>query len=76
MNFYTGDLLDLSGMNVEAVFSDGTVQEISDYSIMTETELPFMEPGKQTVTIKYLDKTFDFEINVINSIFAFTQQPV
>ena len=76
LNFYTGDLLDLSGMNVEAVFSDGTVKEISDYSIMTETELPFMEPGKQTVTIKYLDKTFDFEINVINSIFAFTQQPV
>lgn len=76
MNYYTGDVFDSSEMVVEAVFNDGTVKEISDYTVVPGISTPLTEIGKQTVSISYLDKTVDFEVTVTNSIFAFTQQPI
>lgn len=72
-NYYTGGTLDLAGLELVAVFSDGTVSVVNDYTV---TETPdFAEAGKQTVTLSYLDKQVSFPITVFKTYLAFSEQP-
>lgn len=75
MNYYINDMLDLSGMIVEAAFNDGTIKEITDYTVF-EISKPLANIGNKTVTISWLDKQVEFNVTVKNLPLYFTEQPL
>lgn len=75
MNYYINDILDLSGMIVEAVFSDGTVKEITDYTV-SEISKPLANIGNKAVKILWLDKQVEFNVTVKNLPLYFIEQPL
>lgn len=62
-NYYINDILDLSGMIVEAFFNDGTIKEISDYTV-SEISKSLSHIGSKTVKISWLDKETEFNVTV------------
>lgn len=75
MNYYINDILDLSGMIVEAAFSDGTVREITDYTV-SEISKPLANIGNKAVKILWLDKQVEFNVTVKNLPLYFIEQPL
>ena len=61
--YIQGDELDLSGLTVKAVYSDGSSKEIAagDYTVSGYDPNTV---GEQTVTVTYEDKTADFTVTV------------
>ncbi|MBD5412011.1 MAG: hypothetical protein HDR51_04595 [Treponema sp.] len=74
-NYYINDILDLSGMIVEAFFNDGTIKEISDYTV-SEISKSLSHIGSKTVKISWLDKETEFNVTVKNLPIYFTEQPL
>ena len=65
--YVEGDALSTLGLQIEAVYSDGTVETISDSSVLGIFPLVFEEAGEQTVTISYRGKTCTFQVEVEKS---------
>ena len=62
LKYKNGESFDSSGLVVTATYSDGTVQETTDYTLSS----PDMSSvGTKTVTITYDDQTATFDIEVI-----------
>ncbi len=61
--YQVGEPLDLRGMAVKAVYSDGTQATVGNYTVVTEN--PTGSAGKIPVTIAYSGKTAELEITVI-----------
>lgn len=60
-NYRTGEKLDLTGMVVEAVYSDGAVNVITDYAV---SEYDFSTAGTKTITLTYEGFTAAFTVEV------------
>lgn len=58
-----GDELDLSGMVVNGINTDASVRIIENYTVSGYSPT---KTGKQTITVKYLDKTAQFDITMNN----------
>ena len=70
-----GTALDTSGLKVEAVYSDGKAEEITDYTL---TGYDMNSVGPQTITVEYLGFTASFNITVAAKSMigiAITQKP-
>lgn len=59
-----GEELDLSGLVLEAAYSDGSAKEITDTALMVVTGYDKNTVGVQTVTVSYEGKTTSFEVTV------------
>ena len=59
--YKTGEKLDLTGMAVEAVYSDGTVNVITDYTV---SGFDKSKTGEQIVVVTYKGKTAEFKVTV------------
>lgn len=62
-----GDALNTLGLQIEALYSDGTTEVISDTSVLGIFPLVFDEAGEQDVTISYKGKTCTFQVEVEKS---------
>ena len=60
VEYYVGEILDLSGLIIEGTYNNGVTKEITDYTVSKLTD----NPGKQTVTVSYNGKTVSFEVEV------------
>ena len=70
-----GTALDTSGLKVEAVYSDGKAEEITDYTL---TGYDMNSVGPQTVTVEYMGFSASFNITVAAKSMigiAITQKP-
>ena len=56
--------IDLSGIELELVYSDGTKEIIDDVSKMTASGLDSGKVGEQNITVKYQSYSFDYSIKV------------
>lgn len=61
LTYNPGDKLDLSGMVVNGINTDGSVRTIENYTVSGYSET---KTGTQTITVKYLDKTAKFDITM------------
>jgi len=61
-DYYVGDTLDTTGMVVIAVYSDGTLKNVTDGVVCAP--LTFEETGKILVTISFDNKESTFTVNV------------
>lgn len=59
-----GDLLDLSGLQVKAFYSDHTEKVITNYTTNPQDRSQLATSGMIKVTVEYQGKTAEFEINV------------
>ncbi len=59
-----GDLLDLSGLEVKAFYSDDAEETITDYITNPQDRSQLVTSGIVKVTVEYQGKTDEFEINV------------
>ena len=57
--------LDLTGLVLNVVYSDGSSATVSDYSAMTALGYDMSQIGEQTVTVEYAGKTVTFGILVV-----------
>ena len=65
-NYSTGDSFEPAGLVLEAVYTDGTTETVTNYT--TDFDKVVTEPGtEKKVTITYGGKTVTFPINVSNS---------
>ncbi len=65
-NYSTGDSFEPAGLVLEAVYTDGTTETVTNYT--TDFDKVVAEPGSEKkVTITYGGKTVTFPINVSNS---------
>lgn len=62
LKYKNGESFDSSGLVVTATYSDGTVQETTDYTLSSPD---MSSAGTKTVTITYGDQTATFDIEVI-----------
>lgn len=62
LKYKRGESFDSSGLIVTATYSDGTVQETTDYTLSSPD---MSSAGTKTVTITYDDQTATFDIEVI-----------
>ncbi len=62
-----GDALNTLGLQIEAMYSDGTTEVISDTSVLGIFPLVFDEAGEQDVTVSYKGKTCTFKVTVEKS---------
>lgn len=62
LKYKNGESFDSSGLVVTATYSDGTVQEITDYTLSSPD---MSSAGTKTVTITYDEQTATFDIEVI-----------
>lgn len=67
LEYELGDLFDLSGIEVKAIYSDGSEKVITDYSCSLAQGSYLLSIGQKTITIEYKEKTASFEINVKDS---------
>ena len=58
-----GEELDLTGMVVKAVYSDGSEKDVSDYEVTGYDKNTY---GPQTITVKFGGKNAAFTVNVID----------
>ena len=63
--YETGDELDLTGLVINAIYSDETKEEITNYSI---SNVDMSTAGTKTVTVTYEGRTATFVITVNNKI--------
>ena len=63
-DYYTGDTLDLTGLEVTAKYSDNTVAAVTDYTANPANGTVFSVIKEETVTITYQGKTASFKVNV------------
>ena len=63
-DYYTGDALDLTGLEVTAKYSDNTVAAVTDYTANPANGTVFSAIKEETVTITYQDKTASFKVKV------------
>ena len=64
INIYKGEELDLSGLKVKAIYSDGTFEYIDNYNV---SGFYSEQVGNQIITITYQEKTATFSINVLEN---------
>lgn len=69
LEYTKGESLDLTGMVVEAVYSDGSKKEISDYTVSKLEE----KTGKQKVIVNYEGKTAEFTVEVVEKSIPVTE---
>ena len=60
--FLQGEALDLSGLKVTAVFTDGTEEEVTDYVV---TGFDSSEVGTNTITINYSGATATIDLDIV-----------
>lgn len=48
-----GEALDVSGMKVTAVYTDGSESEVTDYTVSPSVGQTLVEPGKHTIMVSY-----------------------
>ena len=65
LKYYQNEVLDLSGMVVTAIYSDGSSADVTDYTI--EGYRPQLL-GTQTVVVKYNELSTTFEVSVIEPV--------
>lgn len=75
MHYYTGDTLDLTGIEIEAIFSDGHTEDVTNFILENQETQIFNTAGDNILEFSYLDKTIDLKIGVSKSLFEFIQQP-
>lgn len=63
LNYYVGQSLDLTGMQVMASYNDGTKVQVNDYAV---TGYDPAKSGPQTVTVSYGGYSDTFQVNVEN----------
>ena len=63
VTYYTGDTLDLSGLELTVSYNNGDVKTIASGYICEPTVLE--EAGKQTITVIYGEKSCTFDVTVI-----------
>ena len=61
---YKSDRLDLTGLTLEVVYSDGTKEVMSDLSDIKATGFDNTKLGTQTITLEYEDAKADFDVTV------------
>ena len=62
-----GDALNTLGLQIEALYSDGSTEVISDTSVLGIFPLVLEEAGEQEVTVSYKGKTCTFRVEVEKS---------
>ena len=63
-DYYTGDALDLTGLEVTAKYSDNTTSVVTDYTANPANGTVFSAIKEETVTITYQGKTASFKVKV------------
>ena len=63
-DYYTGDALDLTGLEVTAKYSDNTTSVVADYTANPANGTVFSAIKEETVTITYQQKTATFKVTV------------
>ena len=63
-DYYTGDALDLTGLEVTAKYSDNTVAAVTDYTANPANGTVLSAIKEERVTISYQDKTASFKVKV------------
>lgn len=76
--YYINEKLDLSGLKMVALKTDGTTYEITDYECEPSdgSVLSPVKNNKQTVKVSYNNLEFDFDVNVYSSFLEFYENPV
>ena len=67
LKYSEGDALNTLGLQIEAVYSDGSTEIISDSSVLGIFPLVFEDAGEQEITISYKGKTCSFKVEVEKS---------
>ena len=67
IKYTEGDALNTLGLQIEALYSDGSTEVISDPSVLGIFPLVFEEAGEQPVTVSYKGKTCTFNVEVEKS---------
>lgn len=62
LNYFVGEYVDTTGLELVAIYNNGTTKNIIDGFSIDTNEL--LNPGKQKVTVTYKNKTTSFEIDV------------
>ncbi len=65
--YYQNEKLDLTGLIIYSIYSDGKCELIDDYSITPEKNTILEKIGKQKINIFYKNKTTCFYVNVIEN---------
>lgn len=63
--YVVGDELDLTGLVLNVVYSDGSSADVSDISAMVASGYDMSQTGDQTVTVEYEGKTVAYSISVV-----------
>lgn len=63
-DYFYGDTLDLTGMNVFGLYNDRTEATVFDYTVDPANGSELKTVGENTVTVTYQGKTDSFKINV------------
>ena len=63
-NYFYGDALDLTGMNVFGLYNDDTEATVFGYTVDPANGTELKTVGENTVTVTYEGKTDSFKINV------------
>ena len=69
LQYLRKESLDTTGMVVEAVYTDGSVKTVTDYTTSGYNALKY---GEHTVTVKYGDFTATFTVEVVEEIHVHT----
>lgn len=73
ITYFQNDLLDLSGLVLHSVYSDGKYEIIDNFSSIPEEGTAFTEPGKQKITLFANGKKTYFTVNVIETKLSLLQ---
>ena len=63
LNYFIGEYVDTTGLELVAIYNNGTTKNIIDGFSIDTNEL--LNTGKQKVTVTYKNKTTSFEIDVV-----------
>lgn len=63
-SYYYRENINLSGIELEVMNSDGTLEKVTDTSKMTVSGYDYSKVGTQTVTVEYEGNTVSFDVTV------------
>ena len=70
LTYMPGDELDLSGMIVTAIYSDGRTEDVTNYTTDPLNGTVLDTPGSVSVTVSYAENDVSFEVDVVDSLFV------
>ena len=71
-SYAVGEVLDLTGLVVTASYNDGSSEQVTDYSVSSDTQGAFTTAGESSVVVSYKGKTAGFKVSVANNVTGIT----